>query len=204
MQITKYELTKNNEYNVYLSNGEVLVLDAKIITDNELLLKKEIDINLYKKLTKENNIYKIYMSGIKYISVRLRSVKEIKEYFTRRKYDIDESNIAISKLIENGYLDDEKFAKAYIKDKIKLTNHGDYKIRQDLLNLGVSENIIEENMGNIDDSIFDDKIKKIIEKDIKTNKKYTGIKLKNKIYNHLLTGGYSKEKVINIINTYDF
>ena len=28
--------------------------------------------------------------------------------------------------------------------------------------------------------------------------------LKNKIYNHLISQGYSKEKVINIINTYDF
>ena len=47
-------------------------------------------------------------------------------------------------------------------------------------------------------------MRKIIEKDIKTNKKYTGIKLKNKIYNHLITSGYSKEKVINIINSYNF
>ena len=47
-------------------------------------------------------------------------------------------------------------------------------------------------------------INKIIDKDISTNKKYSGIKLKNKIYNHLLTLGYSKEKVISIINNYNF
>ncbi len=204
MQIIKYELAKNGTYNVYLSNGEVLNLDEKIITENELLLKKEIDPKLYVKLTKENDIYKIYLSGIKYISVRLRSTKEIKEYFIRKKYDINDADIAISKLIENGYLDDNKFTKAYIKDKLMFTTHGDYKIRKDLANLGVNESIIEENMSNIDANIFDDKIKKIIEKDLKTNKKYTGMKLKAKIYNHLLTGGYSKERVINIINTYDF
>ena len=48
------------------------------------------------------------------------------------------------------------------------------------------------------------KMKKIIDKDIKNNKKYNGSELRNKIYNHLISQGYSKEKVINIINTYDF
>ena len=43
MKIDRYELVKNNIYNVYLSNGEVLTLDENVITDNELLLKKEID-----------------------------------------------------------------------------------------------------------------------------------------------------------------
>ena len=47
-------------------------------------------------------------------------------------------------------------------------------------------------------------ISNIIDKDIKNNKKYNGSELRNKIYNHLISQGYSKEKVINIINTYDF
>ena len=46
------------------------------------------------------------------------------------------------------------------------------------------------------------KEEKIIDKDIKNNKKYNGSELRNKIYNHLISQGYSKEKVINIINTY--
>ena len=154
MQIVKYELSKNNDYNVYLSNGEVLVLDEKIITENELLLKKEIDTGLYNKLNKENDVYKIYTSGIKYISIRLRSIKEIKDYLTRKKYNTENIDLAISNLIKNGYLDDNRFARAYIKDKLMFTNIGDYKLRKDLNNLGVEENIIEDNFQNIDDSIY--------------------------------------------------
>ena len=54
MKIDRYELVKNNIYNVYLSNGEVLTLDENVITDNELLLKKEIDTTLYNKLKSDN------------------------------------------------------------------------------------------------------------------------------------------------------
>ena len=42
MQIVKYEFTKKNKYNVYLSNDEVLNLQEQVITENELLLKKEM------------------------------------------------------------------------------------------------------------------------------------------------------------------
>ena len=42
IRIEKYELTKKNIYNCYLSNGEVLELNGKVITDNDLLIKKDI------------------------------------------------------------------------------------------------------------------------------------------------------------------
>ena len=54
MKIEKYELNKKNNYNVYLSNGEVLELNEYVITQNELLIKKEIDKELYNKLQKDN------------------------------------------------------------------------------------------------------------------------------------------------------
>ena len=74
----------------------------------------------------------------------------------------------------------------------------------ELVQLGIDNNIIESNIAMIDEDMLINRIKKSIEKDIKTNKKYKGIVLKNKIYNHLITQGYSKEKVLNVINIYDF
>lgn len=204
MQIVKYELTNKDNYNIYLSNGEVLSLHEKVITENELLLRKEIDKILYDKLIHDNKIYDLVQMAIKYISVRLRSIKEMKMYLLKKEATSDEVEVVINKLLEIGYLDDDRFTKAYIKDKLNFTMMGDYKIKMELNRLGVDSLIIEENINEIDDSVIEDKIKKIIEKDIRTNKKYSGIALKNKIYNHLLTQGYSKDKVIAIINSYDF
>lgn len=204
MKIEKYELTKKNKYNVYLSNGEVLELDERVITENELLLKKEINKELYSKLEKENKIYNLLAVGEKYISIRLRSIKEMYNYLSKKEEDTDIIDNTINKLIKNGYLDDNIFTKAYIKDKLNFTNWGDYKIKRELSSLGVSQSIIEENSILLEDNILRERMEKIIEKDIRINKKYIGIKLKNKVYNHLLTLGYSKEKVITIINNYEF
>lgn len=204
MQIVKYEFTKKNKYNVYLSNGEVLNLQEQVITENELLLKKEMSQELYNKLVRDNKIYELMEMAVKYISIRLRSIKEIKDYLLKKGGSNNEVEDAVQKLIESGYLDDDRFTKAFIKDKLKFTTIGDYKIKIQLNKLGVSTSIIEDNMNKIDEHIIEEKIKKIIEKDKKTNKKYSGQILKNKIYNHLLNQGYSQEKVITIINTYDF
>lgn len=204
MEIVKYELTKKNIYNVYLSNGEVLELDESVITNNELLLKKRIDNDLYDKLKRDNKICILVNASIKYINVRLRSIKEIKDYLLKKEDDTDLIDEVISRLIKMGYLDDRRFTEAYIKDKLNFTSWGDYKIINELNKLGISSLDIEDNIDLLNDDILNERMRKIIDKDIRTNKKYSGLKLKNKIYNHLLTSGYSKEKVISLINSYDF
>lgn len=204
MEIVKYELTKKNIYNVYLSNGEVLELDESVITNNELLLKKRIDNDLYDKLKRDNKICILVNASIKYINVRLRSIKEIKDYLLKKEEDTDLIDEVISRLMEMGYLDDRRFTEAYIKDKLNFTSWGDYKIINELNKLGISSLYIEDNIDLLNDDILNERMRKIIDKDIRTNKKYSGLKLKNKIYNHLLTSGYSKEKVISLINSYDF
>lgn len=204
MKIEKYELTKKNIYNVYLSNGEVLELNGKVITNNELLIRKDIDNELYNKLKRDNTICMLMDTSVKYIDRRLRSINELRDYLKNKEEDTIIIEEVIDKLIDYKYLDDDRFTKAFIKDKLNFTNWGDYKIKNELKRLGVNEEIIYNNMTGIDDNIYYERINKIIDKDISTNKKYGGIKLKNKIYNHLLTLGYSKEKVISIINNYNF
>lgn len=204
MKIEKYELTKKNIYNVYLSNGEVLELNGKVITDNELLIKKDIDNELYDKLKRDNTICMLMDTSVKYIDRRLRSINELRDYLKNKEEDTIIIEEVIDKLIDYKYLDDDRFTKAFINDKINFTMMGDYKIRKELERYGVDNDIINNNIINIDRSVIIDRIKKIIDKDIRCNKKYSGIILKNKIFNHLITQGYSKEIVIDIINTYDF
>lgn len=204
MKIIKYERNKKNNYNVYLDNGEIITINENVITENELLLKKEIDKELYDKLNMDNKIYELYEISIKYINVRLRSIKEIKAYLQKKEKDIDIVNRVCDKLIKNKFLNDEIFTKAFIKDKLNFTTMGDYKIRKELERLGIDNIIIEENISNIDNNLLEERIRKIIDKDIRINKKYSGVNLKNKIYNHLLSQGYSQSIIINIINTYDF
>ena len=205
MQVLKYEYLKKDKYNVYLSTGEVLELSSNVITRHELLLKKEITTEEYNNIIKEEEIENVKEVAIKYISIRLRSIKEIEDYLKKKGYETSIIQAVKETLLQEGYLDDNRFAKAYIKDKFNLTSMGDYKIKINLIALGLSPSIIDNAMIEvIDTQQVEDKIKKQIEKDLKSNKKYQHQELKNKIYNHLVSAGFSKEKVISVINKYNF
>lgn len=92
-----------------------------------------------------------YGYSVKYIDRRLRSINELRDYLKNKEEDTIIIEEVIDKLIDNKYLDDDRFTKAFIKDKLNFTNWGDYKIKNELKRLGVNEEIIYNNMTSIDE-----------------------------------------------------
>ena len=63
-----------------------------------------------------------------------------------------------------------KYAKAYIKDQLNLSNNGPYKIKSNLLNLGIKEDVVDELLFEIDNNVIKDKLTKLINKQLKIKK----------------------------------
>lgn len=202
MKIEKYESINNGQYKIYLSDGTILKINSDVIINNNLLYKKEIDNTLLNKILKENDNANIYNKCVKYISVRLRSKKEIIDYL--KKLNIDNTADIIDKLTKNNLINDEVFTKAFIKDKINFTSYGPYRIRQELNKYNIDNEIIDKHINDIDEEILIDKVDKQINKMIKSNRKYSGNILKSKIYNNLYNNGFDKDMIINILNNYNF
>lgn len=202
MKIEKYESINNGQYKIYLSDGTILKINSDVIINNNLLYKKEIDNTLLNKILKENDNANIYNKCVKYISVRLRSKKEIIDYL--KKLNIDNTADIIDKLTKNNLINDEVFTKAFIKDKINFTSYGPYRIRQELNKYNIDNEIIDKYIKDIDEEILIGKVDKQINKMIKSNRKYSGNILKSKIYNNLYNNGFDKDMIINILNNYNF
>lgn len=202
MKIEKYESINNGQYKIYLSDGTILKINSNVIINNNLLYKKEIDNTLLNKILKENDNANIYNKCVKYISVRLRSKKEIIDYL--KKLNIDNTADIIDKLTKNNLINDEVFTKAFIKDKINFTSYGPYRIRQELNKYNIDNEIIDKYIKDIDEEILIGKIDKQINKMIKSNRKYSSNILKSKIYNNLYNNGFDKDMIINILNNYNF
>ena len=130
----------------------------------------------------------------------MRSKKELEEYLKKKKYDQKDIEETIKRLQSQDLLNDEKFAKSYINDKLYLTNYGLTKIKNDLLKLGVEEYIIDAIVNNIDLQVINDKLSKIIDKELKINSKLPTNKLNNKIINRCINLGYNYEDILNILN----
>lgn len=202
MKIIKYEKKGNNTYKIYLENNQTINLYEDVIIKNNLLYKKEIDEFLLEKLDIDNNKEDIYNKCVKYISVRIRSINEIKEYLKRKEIGNILIENTVNRLIKNNLLNDEIFTKAFIKDKLNFTTMGPYRIEQELKKHKIDSNLIYKYLNEIDDETIDNKINKQITKLIKSNRKKQNIR--NKIYTNLLSLGYSNEMILRNIKNYDF
>ena len=200
MKIEKYEKIGTNKYRLYLSNGEVIDTYDDVILKNELLLKKELTNKDYNQILIETNLSEYYNSCIRYISIRLRSTKEIKDYLAKKKVSNEDIDIIIDKLTKNKLLDDNHFTECFIKDKLNFTTMGEYKIINELKKHNISNDIINNNSYLWSEDIMIPKIEKLVDKQINNNKKLDKYKLRNKIYYYLLNQGYSTDTVISVLN----
>ena len=202
MRINKFKKVGTNKYRIYFDNNSLLLYEDVILKYN-LLYKKDIDSDLLLEIDKENLKASIYDVSLKYISVRMRSIKEMREYLNRKKFDNKDIEDTINKLINNGLLDNKKFAISFVNDKIHLTNNGIDKIKNDLEKLGVEEEFISNALNSIDSNMLLDKLNKIIDKEIRLNTKLPIGKMKNKIINRCINLGYRLEDINNILDNYD-
>ena len=197
MKVLKYKKIKN-KYRVYLEK-EYIDLFEEVIINNNLLLMKEIDNNLLVKLKEDNNKYEIIDSSISYINKKLRTRSEIRRYLSK-KYNKNEIEYAIKELENRGYIDDEKYIKAYIYDKFNLTNDGPIKIKNDLYKEHFEEKLINKYIEDINIEDIEDKLDKLIDKKIKSSKNYSGSVLKYKLFNYFVNIGYDKEIINNLLD----
>jgi len=198
MQINKIVKMKDNKYKIII-DGESIITYDNVILENELLYKKNIDNNLYKKMLIDTTYYDVYNKVVKYILKRRRSEKEIRKYLN--KFDINDKYIEsiINKLKDIKFINDSEYCKAYINDKLYLSKEGINKIKNHLISEDISIGIIEEELSNIDKDLFKDRLEKLITKKINSNKRYSKSYLKQKILGDMISLGYDKDIILNIL-----
>lgn len=195
MKILNIKKLQSGKYKITFDNNEKLTLHDDIILKNNLLFHKEITNEEFNELNKENNNYNNYAKVLKYISYKMRSTKEVKEYLKKLKCSEFEQSEIIEKLINNKLINDELYVKSFINDKINLSLDGPYKIRRYLESQDIDSSFIDKELDKIDYEIFENKLKKIIEKKIKTNHKDSEYQLKKKILEYCSNIGYPKDMI---------
>lgn len=202
MKITKFKKISKGKYKILLDNNESLTLYEDVIINNNLLLSKEVDNKLLDDLIKQNNDVYTYNMAINYIAVRMRSIKELREYLSKKNISNTLIEKVVQKLIKEGYLNDFKFAKAFVNDRLTITTSGPFKIKRELLKYGVDEDIVNEVTQEIDDSIVKEKLSNLVEKQIRIKKGSTN-SLKIKLVNYFSNLGYDKNMILNELSNHN-
>ena len=138
MEIVKFKKIGKSKYKIYFENEEITLYED-VILKYDLLLKKKIDLDLLEKVLESNKYYELYNMALNYISIKMRSEKEIREYLLKK----DASEEAINDIIEDFYdknlLNSKLYITSFINDSINLKGIGPLKIKSDLIKNGFDE-----------------------------------------------------------------
>lgn len=111
----------------------------------------------------------------------------------------DAENIVV-KLIEDNYLNEERFAESYVHGKFTIKQWGKTKIKLKLKEKKVSDYLIKKALAQIDDADYLKTLEKLITKKRKEYKtKHKGYALQAKLINFALSKGYEMEVVRGVV-----
>ena len=198
MKISSYTKQRNGQYKIRFEDDSYILLHEDLILKYELLIKKELDDKLKDEILLENKNYIIYDEAIKYLSRKMRSIEEMKQYLIKKEYTDDLIANVLDKLKKQGYLNDLMYAKAYVHDRIALSSDGPYKIKKALKKNLIKDSYVNEALELFTLDLQKEKVEKLVSKSIKTNHNKGKRVLKQKVLLDLSNLGYSKE----IISSY--
>lgn len=198
MKIEKIKKLNNGKYKIEFDNKEKITTYDEVILEENILFKKEVDNELINKINIKNDYYKIYNKTIKYIMTKIRSEKEINLYLDKHNIDKEDKEKIIESLKSKKLLNDDNFYISYISDRLRLSNDGPDKIKNELLNHNIDINKIEEELFKYNDFIYE-KLEKLMVKKAKQLSKYSEYIVKQKIRECFINLGYKKDMIEELL-----
>lgn len=114
----------------------------------------------------------------------------------------DADNIIV-KLIEDNFLNEERFAESYVHGKFTIKQWGKTKIKLKLKEKKVSDYLIKKALAQIDDADYLKTLEKLLSKKRKEYQtKHKGFALQAKLINFALSKGYEMDVVREVVGEF--
>ena len=151
MEIISFKLKSKTNANVFLvttSEGE-FVLHSDIIVKHKIE-KGAVNDNIFLEAVNESEVLIGLNLCLKYISSKLKTEKQIKDYLYKKEFKKPAVDEILEKLKEYNVVNDEIYAETYAKSN---PNFSKNKIKQKLMSVGVKSDITENATQEVNDEI---------------------------------------------------
>lgn len=170
-----------NRVNVMIDGKFRFSLDVVQIGDLGIKVGREYTDNELIELETESQFGKLYAQALEYCFMRPHSSREVRDYLYRKtlskKYKSKRTgelkerpgvNKAVTervfdRLVEKGYIDDEKFARYWVENRNQRKGMSQRKLHAELAAKGVASDIIERQLARGERNDHDE-LRKIIDK----------------------------------------
>lgn len=127
---------------------------------------------------------------------------DITEKIRRFELDPDEEQALIERLEKDGFLDETRYAKAYVNDKFQLNKWGRIKIQSYLKQKRVPTEIIHEALCGLDEARYTKTLIDLLKRKDKSQRCANNLERRAKLYRFALGRGFEVPLVNNCLNHY--
>ena len=122
-----------------------------------------------------------------------------------RRWEIDETvqNRIIDRLIKERYVDDERYARAFVKDKIRYNKWGRRKVQQALWQKHIDAEIQQRVLDEIDEKEYLDILRPLLKQKRKSIKAESDYELNQKLVRFALGRGFGFDIIRQCLNVDD-
>lgn len=135
---------------------------------------------------------------MQYCAYRDRSQKEVEDKLLEMRMIPAAREEIIIKLMQEDFLNEERFARSFVRGKFRIKKWGRYKIQQELKARDISSPIIKLAMTEIEESVYTNTLYKLAEKKLNLLSKEDKFKLKKKLSDYLIRKGYESPLVYEV------
>lgn len=138
---------------------------------------------------------------MQYCAYRDRSQKEVEDKLFEMRMIPEAREEIIIKLMQEDFLNEERFARSFVRGKFRIKKWGRIRIKQELKFKEISSPIITLGMTEIDEKEYTKTLYQLAEKKLKLIKESNSLKRRKKLTDHLLQKGYEANLVYEAVNT---
>lgn len=198
MLISSIDRLKGNLFEVKLDDEYSVNINSAVFSKYNIKVGAEITEELLDEAVYASDYYRAKEKALYLLDYRDHTYKEMflkleKNYPEQVCYDV------VDYLAGVGLIDDRRYAENYIRKLAEVKKYGTYKIKAEMKNKGISEDIIEELILGYEDD-YGERLREIIEK--KFVGRLTDRKSFDKAVASLLRMGYSYSEVKPVLSEY--
>lgn len=126
---------------------------------------------------------------------------EVKEKLASWGATDEEVESIIEYLVEERYIDNQRYANSYTKDKFRFNHWGKYKIGMMLRSKDVESEFIEEALNQIDEEEYLEKLQQILRDKLRSLKYSSEYEKKGKLFKFAQSRGFECSAISKVIDS---
>ena len=179
-----------------------LAVHEELVLEQRLIVGKILSEAAFLELKESLDYGKSYGYAVGILARRMYTEREIRDKLAMREVQSEIIDDVIEKLLEVELLDDEKYTHHFIESQIDAGKKGVRRIRMDLVNKGVSKNIIDDCLAEVGTDFEGDVIMNEIGKCWMKHANRTDFERKGKIVQTLMRKGFGYDDIVGAYSIY--